>query len=273
MVEIIPDLLRSCCNFIKMMPCRITVTTFNLWGGKLWPARSTSLTQTLRGLCSDVYLFQEVQPELLDFLDSTLSGYDRVRSDNRPGWSSECNIYWNTDIFEMRDFGFGPLEMADYPHRGLFWVRLALKTDPSKTIFVSTAHFPWVGCQAEIETGVNQRILAASKVCQHLRRLVPLDEFAVFGGDLNDDFHPVRIISEECAFQDVFEALDLPPPITHPVRPCDHTENMRPNRTLDWILCSLPAHCRVVGAFVKSVRGGCFPPPSDHMPVMAIFEI
>jgi hypothetical protein len=48
-----------------------------------------------------------------------------------------------------------------------------------------------------------------------------------------------------------------------------------PHSTLDWILCSLPAHCRVVGAFAKKVRGGLGSqvPVSDHLPVVAIFEI
>lgn len=258
---------------VSVAPVRISVTTFNLWGDNYWPQRSNALTQTLRSLHSDIYLFQEMTPALLEFLDTSLSGYDRIRNDNREGWIKESNIYWNSSIFELKDHGFGALDMEDYPLRGLFWARLVHRGDPSKSVFVSTAHFPWVGCQAEISSGVNQRILAATKTCGHLRRLVPFDELAIFGGDFNDDFHPIRILSEECALIDVFEALDLPPPITHPVRPCDPVENMRPNRTLDWILCSLPVQCRVVAAFVKSVRGGSYPPPSDHMPVMAVFEL
>eukprot|EP01039_Chlorochromonas_danica_P000446 gene446-480_t len=254
-------------------PIRVSIATYNVWGRKYWPQRAESLTQTLLSLRPDILLLQEVTPAIIQFLDQNLSSYSRVQSTNRPGWTKESNIYWNSSMFDLVDEGVGNLEMADYPDRGLFWVRLALRSDPSKTLFVSTAHFPWVGCEAEIESGVNQRILAATKVCQHLRRLIPGNEFAVFGGDFNDDFHPVRILSEECALLDVFEALDLPPPITHPVRPSDVVEEMRPNRTLDWILCNLPSHCRVVAAFAKTVRGGRFPPPSDHLPVMAIFEI
>ena len=44
------------------------------------------------------------------------------------------------------------------------------------------------------------------------------------------------------------------------------------NRTLDWILTALPTSCKVVAAMVKSVRGGS-PPPSDHMPVIAVIEL
>lgn len=254
-------------------PARITTTTFNLWGNNYWPQRSGPLAQTLLTLRSDVYLFQEVTPAIVEFLDTNLANYQRVKSESKEGWIRESNIYWNSSLFDLLDFGHCELDLIDYPHRGLFWVRLALKGDPSKTIFLSTAHFPWVGSPTEIETGVNQRFTATLKVCEHLRRLVSPSEAAIFAGDLNDDFHPVRILNEESAFIDVFEILDLPPPITHPVRPSDPTEEMRPNRTLDWILCSLPSHCRVVGAFAKTIRGGCYPPISDHLPVIAIFEI
>lgn len=260
-------------EFAAGIPARVTVTTFNIWGMTHWPARSGALAQTLLSLRSDVYMFQEVSPELITFLDDNLSNYARVNSTRVEGWQKESNIYWNKNIFDLVDSGFGSLDIPDYPLRGLFWVRLALKGQSNKTIFCSTAHFPWVGTRMEIETGVNQRIAAASKVCEHIRRLVPPQEPAVFGGDFNDDFHPVRILSEELAFFDVFELMDLPPPITHPVRPSDPFEEMRPNRTLDWLLCSLPSPCRVVGAFAKQIRGGSFPPVSDHLPVMAIFEI
>jgi hypothetical protein len=91
-------------------------------------------------------------------------------------------------------------------------------------------------------------------------------------GDFNEDFHPTRIFNEELGFIDVFEALDISPPITHPVRPSDAREEQRPNRTLDWITTSLPYGNRVIGAYAKSVRGGSHPPPSDHLPVIAFFE-
>lgn len=254
-------------------PARVSVTTLNVWGSNYWPQRSGPLSQTMLTMRSDVYLLQEVTPDIIDFLDVNLTNYERVKENNREGWRKESNIYWNKDIFEMVDSGFGDLDLEEHPLRGFFWVRLRLKSETGQTVFFSTAHFPWVGSQLEIETGVNQRIHATVKVCEHLRRLVPLNEAAIFAGDLNDDYHPIRILSDECAFSDVFEALDLPPPITHPVRPSDPREEMRPNRTLDWILCSLPSGSRVVGAYAKSVRGGAYPPISDHLPVMAIIEI
>jgi len=260
-------------SFDGTFPTRITVTTYNIWGNNHWPARSGSLAQTLLTLKSDVYLFQEVTPDIVTFLDETLLQYERIHSAKIEGWQKESNIYWNKNIFDLVDSGYGSLDMPDYELRGLFWVRLAIKSNPTKTVFFSTAHFPWAGNRIEIETGINQRISASMKVCEHFRRLVPPQEPAIFGGDLNDDFHPIRVLSEEGALFDVFESLDLPPPITHPVRPSDPMEELRPNRTLDWILCSLPSPCRVVGAFAKQVRGGSYPPVSDHLPVIAIIEI
>jgi len=254
-------------------PTRFSVTTFNVWGSNHWPARSTALVQSLLTMRSDIFLFQEVTPAIIECLDNNLLNYKRVKNENQEGWLKESNIYWNNDIFDLIDSGYGDLEMMDHPLRGIFWVRLAFKHDPSKKIFCSTAHYPWVGCNAEIETGTNQRVIAAVKTCEHLRRLVAFNEPAIFAGDLNEDFHPIRILSEECAYADVFESLDLPPCITHPVRPSDPMEEMRPNRTLDWILCNLPSNCRAIAAYVKGIRSGSYPPVSDHLPVTAVIEI
>lgn len=254
-------------------PVRISVTTFNVWGNNHWPARAVPLTQTLQTMRSDVYLLQEVTPAIIDYLDKNLHNYKRVEDPKRLGWTTEGNIYWNCELLDLVDYGHGDLALAGYPNRCMFWVRLAVKANPSIKVFFSTAHFPWAGDSFEIETGINQRIPAAMKVCEHFRRLVPPQECAIFGGDVNDDFHPIRILSEEVGLMDVFESLDLPPPITHPVRPSDPQEEQRPNRTLDWILCSLPSQCRVIAAFAKQVRGGSLVPISDHLPVMAIFEI
>jgi hypothetical protein len=59
-----------------------------------------------------------------------------------------------------------------------------------------------------------------------------------------DDHHPVRNLNEELVLTDVFESLDLVPPATHPVKPSPPEEEMKPNQTLDRILCSLPLTCK-----------------------------
>jgi endonuclease/exonuclease/phosphatase family metal-dependent hydrolase len=132
---------------------------------------------------------------------------------------------------------------------------------------------PWAGSSSELTSGINQRIPCTLKICEELRSITHVGEPIILGGDLNDDFHPIRILKSEMGFVDIFESLDLSPPITHPVRPSDNEEEMRPNRTIDWILTILPPSCKVIGAFTKTVRGGHYPPASDHMPVVGIIEI
>jgi endonuclease/exonuclease/phosphatase family metal-dependent hydrolase len=261
----------------KYFPARVSVTTFNVWGDELWPERSNQMSQCLQTLKSDVYLLQEVTPAIIEFLDNSLISYKRVTpsstSESSLSWTTESNIYWNDNLFTLVDYGCSGLDIIDYPRRSLFWVRLSLRAQPYLTLFVSTAHLPWPGCPTELRTGMNQRIPAVLKACENFRKLLAPDEPVIFAGDFNEDFHPLRILEDELGFQEVFEMLDQPPPATHPVRPSSYTEERKPDRTIDWILCSLPPDCRVVAASVKELRGGAMPPVSDHKPVTAIFEI
>ena len=143
-------------TFTAEFPFRLSVTTFNVWGSNHWPQRSEALFQTFQSLRSDIYLLQEVQPQIIEFLDNNLSGrYCRVKGS--AGWLTESNIYWNDSLLALVDYGKSDLEMEDYPNRGLFWVRLSLRANPVIKIFLSTAHFPWVGCDAELSSGMNQR--------------------------------------------------------------------------------------------------------------------
>ena len=92
-------------------PVRVSVTTFNVWGENQWPDRAVPLTQTLQTLRSDVYCLQEVTPDIIKYLDCNLSAYQRVH-DNREGWVTESNIYWNDSLLVLVDHGFGDLDMA-----------------------------------------------------------------------------------------------------------------------------------------------------------------
>ena len=142
-------------------PTRVTVTTFNIWGEHYWPQRGEALFQYFQSLRSDIYLLQEVTPQILDYLDRNLTGrYARVQGSN--GWLSESNIYWNNELFSLVDHGRSDLEIEDHPNRGLFWVRLSLRSHPTLKIFLCTAHFPWVGCNAELASGMNQRWVSTS---------------------------------------------------------------------------------------------------------------
>lgn len=256
---------------VEEFPVRFTVMTINLWGDKYWPQRSGSLSQVL-SCRPDILFVQELTPVVLQFLEELMVDYDHIVDDNVLGLKTEGNIFWNRKLFSSVETGCCPINMIDYPNRELFWARLKV-VGSDKTCFVSTAHLPWMGCNAEIETGINQRILATNTICSHLRNLISFDEAAVFGGDLNEDYHSLRILSDELGLMDVFESLDLPPPTTHPVRPSDPKEEMFPNRTIDWITCALPGNCRVIAAYSKQIRGGRGMPPSDHFPILAVFEI
>lgn len=263
----------SSCSF----PVRVSVMTLNVWGKKLWPERSISLQQLLTSMRSDVILLQEITPEILASIESALPAHSRIRIDHVTtsfrGWENGgSNIFWNDTILEKIDHGHADLDFVDYPDRGLFWARFRVRANPSIMFFVSTVHMPWSGCNEELSTGVNQRIIATSRVCETLRRLTTAGEPCILGGDFNDDFHPVRILNEELGYIDVFESLDLSPSWTHPVRPSDPEEETRPNRTLDWITTCLPFNSRVIAAFTKSVRGR-WPPASDHLPVVAVLEL
>jgi len=186
------------------------------------------------------------------------------------GWNYESQIYFNKSLLNKIDHGCSSLDMVDHPDRGLFWARFELAQNPAVSFFVSTVHMPWQGCDEEVATGMNQRIPTTVKVIEQLRRISPLGEASILCGDFNDDYHPIRILQEEYGFTDVFELLDMPPPITHPVRCSSLQEVQRPDRTLDWITCSLPVNCRIAGAYAKTMRG--IDAASDHLPVIAFFE-
>ena len=127
-------------------PIRISIMTFNVWGDHFWPERSESLAQLLSCTRPDVVLLQEVTQDILSLIERTLPHYTRVVDDSRHGWNKECNIFWNSNLFQLCAFGAKSLEIKDYPNRDLAWVRLSIKSKPDKKIFCSTAHFPWSGC-------------------------------------------------------------------------------------------------------------------------------
>ena len=262
-----------------MCSTRVSITTWNVWGQTGWALRAEGVCAALALLSPDVILLQEVNPGLLALLDARLGPLGLVRIEGaEPGWQSESCIYYRTTLFELAAFGLEPdLKMTgDYfKKRGLFWARLIVKTNTCAraTLFVATAHLPWVGSAEEVATGVNQRIAPCHCINDHLARLAHDSSSLVFGGDLNEDFHPPRIIAGEgnpLHLAELFQSLDMPPPITHPVRPSDAFEEARPDRCIDWLFFR---GARPLCAMAKRIRGGAFPPPSDHLPVVGVFEL
>lgn len=178
-------------------------------------------------ISSDIFLLQEVTPENLSVVRSALPHHlDLEMSGKFFSILSEGNIMWHRSYFELVDSGFEGLEMADNSKRGLLWVRLRV-LGTSKQLFVCTIHLPWCGSEIELSSGVNPRIIAAEKVSDIVGRLLRPDDVLIIGGDFNEDFHPLRIFKDRLHARDVFDQLDISPPVTHPNRPSDPREEMR----------------------------------------------
>lgn len=248
-------------KFERMLNPRISVMSFNIWGNFYLSERINNLKNTLKLINSDIILFQEVTIENLQFLIETLPQYNYVKEEKEIYWQTESNIFWNKNIFNLINSGYYSFHHSEYPGRGLFWVRLSLKNQPNNEFIVSTSHLPWVGSNKEITTGINQRIECCRLILQFLNTISKPNEPIIFAGDLNDDYHPLRVLrgddsististtlnqeniidlqesnqlqqiqqqhQESVKLYDVFELLDLPPIITHPVRPSDFREEMR----------------------------------------------
>ena len=131
-------------------------------------------SQVFNAIRPDVVALQQVTPQIMDTLSSVLPSHHAVdeteMEDADSGWDkSGVNIMWNSSVFSLLGAGFTKLEMEDYPERGLFWVRLTAKCDPSVTFLVCTVHMPEASCDEEVATGVNVRIKTTLSVCKALR--------------------------------------------------------------------------------------------------------
>lgn len=253
--------------------------TFNVWGhapGPINSDRRTALLNTISTLSADIFLLQEVSPSILSDIDTLLPLYARIEDDAFPGWTSESQIYYRRSLLTLVAHGVETdvgMTGEYFARRGLFWARLLVMGGPT-SVFVSTTHLPWVGGEEECATGLNPRVRCCQLIRHHLHNLVdPDDSLAIFGGDLNEDFHPPRILTATTPsltsnpFGELFASLDMAPPCTHPVRPSDKSEQERPNRTIDWLFHQ---GGRVVSAMAKQPRGDN---GSDHLPVLGVYEI
>jgi exonuclease III len=214
--------------------------TFNIWGNEHLTERSLNLCNVLSTLYPDLLMLQEVTAENLQLVQKSLPTHQHLEnflqeSSDGEGKLFENTIFWNHSIFDFVQSGFMSFHHPDYSQRGLHWVRLAFHENIDDQFIIATTHLPWVGSHEEISSGVNQRIQCSKLVLSFLNSIRKPGEPVIFGGDLNDDFHPLRILrgdnqqdsSSNLSLRDVFEILDLPPQITHPVRPSDAREEMR----------------------------------------------
>jgi exonuclease III len=220
------------------MKPRISVMTFNLWGNEYLTERSENLCKMLMTIHPDLLMLQEVTTENLLLVQKSLPTHHHIGTKESLGDEGRLldnNIFWDNSIFHSLESGFMSFNHPEYSQRGLHWVRLAFHENEQNQFIIATTHFPWVGSREEISSGVNQRIQCSKLVLSFINSIRKSGEPVIFGGDLNDDFHPLRILCGDnqqdnpsnISLRDVFEILDLPPQITHPVRPSDSREEMR----------------------------------------------
>lgn len=238
---------------------RAIVCTLNLWSLDRWPERRDSLSAFLRLHDPDLLCVQELRPETLAVLTEALPGHDRVQ-DPFPGWTGEGNVLWRRGAFMAAAHGAEDIGMLERDRR-LFWVRL--RRAGGGELLVATAHFTWPGNARESADGVNVRMEQARRAAAALAALAPDPEPALFLGDFNDHYHPIRIL-KAAGFQDCFTGLGRIPRATRPAAPT----YKGPQQTVDWILYRgglRPMTCEAADFFLGDIA------PSDHKPVMATF--
>jgi len=251
-----------------MIPSRLSIITCNIWLTERWPARAPALERFLTLFTPDIFCVQELQPPTREFLDRVLSGYARVQ-DPFPGWINESNIYWNQAVLAETEHGTEEVGHVE-PERRMFWARLQIKSS-QKAIFVATAHLTSARHGDESETGVSPRVRQLKRIAEELTRLVDEGEPAFFMGDMNDAWHPQRILMR-AGFVSCFAALGMQSP---PTFQCYPTANVQPGEqtiteAIDLIVAN--KYTRAIAASVPHCYAGDLA-PSDHWPVQAIYQL
>ncbi len=264
----------------------ISVMTFNMWKTDgypaNWPHRRMSILECLKTLTPDILCVHELHPLLHGTVMEALPTHAFVQDDFK-GWQSEGNIYWNSDTFNMLQYGIIDIGIMQ-PLRRLFWVLLTLNTSdreiegPNQStvgqLLVATAHYTWEGHAEERNSDVNLRKQQAHRTVTALHDLT--SKFGnphlpiLFMGDLNENYHPRRIL-HEAGFVDCLAELRLPAPITHPQRPSAPHEDILGDVTLDWIMQNKYAR-PILANVIKNMLCSSAHVVSDHCPVMCVYE-
>ena len=211
---------------------------------------------------------QELQRPTQEFLDRVLRGYGRVH-DPLPGWTNESNIYWNESVLGEVEHGAEEVGHVE-PERRMFWGRLQIKCS-RKAVFVATAHLTSPRHSDEGETGVSPRVRQLARIADELTQRVREGEPAFFMGDMNDAWHPQRILAR-AGFVSCFAALGMQSP---PTFQCYPTANVQPGeRTITEAIDLIVAnkHARAIAASVPQCYAEDLA-PSDHWPVQAIYQL
>lgn len=257
---------------------RISVMTFNLWedadGPANWPERRQPMIEVLSTYTPDILCVQEFHPAFQEVLCQALPNHHFI-DDSFPGWHIEGNIFWNSTMFDKIEHGAIDIGMME-PSRRLFWALLKLKgSTDSQKILVTTAHYTWEGHPQERENDVNLRKQQARRTAAALQELkAKLNDPTLpilFMGDLNENYHPRRIL-RDAGYLDCFSSLRMVPPSTHPQRPSMPHEDILCDVALDWIMHNNYARPLLANVLKNLICSGGHS-VSDHCPVMCFFEI
>lgn len=244
------------------LPVRFTVCTYNIWTNTRWPERKTALQRFAQTHLPDILCLQEVQADSRAALDDVLLPTHARVDDPFEGWTCEGNLYWNTRLFELVEYGAEQIGILEQ-YRRLFWARLALNDGSGETLFVSTAHYTYHGHPEAVASEKYVRMGQARATVEVLNAQARPGEAQLFMGDLNDQAEAVRIL-REAGLVDCFAALGRFPAATWPAAP---TAKGGP-QTIDWLM--LRGSLRTMTAEVVDFYEGDLA-PSDHKPVLATF--
>jgi endonuclease/exonuclease/phosphatase family metal-dependent hydrolase len=278
-----------------------------------WPGeRQKGMHATISSLRPDIICTQETAPEYLDTIldcntmykciipdDASLKAnleatepvrpapflakhlrYRRGQSKTGdveafPGWLEEGNIVWRSDKFDYVahgaiDVGIEKSE-ARRPKRRLFYVKLFHKTT-GQTVLVTTAHLTWEGGSGKEQMPPyfsSERCKQALNIVHELGSIAGPDDKVIFCGDMNDSWHVPFIMRDAGLLAYDFQ-LNLATEMTHPARPCFHEERV-PSQTRDWIFSK---NIRpILGRVCADMVLGLSRHPSDHFPVMCVYEL
>jgi endonuclease/exonuclease/phosphatase family metal-dependent hydrolase len=244
-----------------MHPFTFLACTYNLWGATRWDERRLPLERFLAVNEPDILCVQELTREANDLIKAMLPSIRSV-DDPFPGWTEEGNIFWNSELFEIEEYGAADIGILEELRR-LFWVRLSTTAD--RTIVVATAHFSETGNATEVAEQLNVRVGQATTGVAALNEVVRMGEPVLFMGDFNDYIHPLRVLRDG-GFDDSFTALGRETPVTYPALPLAHQHP----ELLDWMM-----HRGPVRPTLTSVINFYFEetPPFDHKPIMTTYQL
>ncbi len=257
---------------------RAVVMTYNLWGEHRWPERADALRALFTRRFPDILAVQELRPATRDLLDETLPHHRRVE-DDFPGWHRESNLWWDIRLFELKEHGIEDIGLVDElspreieesgDYRRLFWVRLQPRAfSGGPTLLVSTAHYTFPGSEKELNERVNPRIRQTRQTVETLNRIAP-SEPCLFMGDLNEGWHPLRIL-HSAGLQDSFSALGMAPPPTFPTVPTGAADSWCTPAVIDFQVHRGPVRplaTEVIDFFHDELA------PSDHKPVVTTYAL